>query len=78
MEFCVRSKRKVEEWNEMLLFWEVELSPIPPKAKHLMGIIENSPRADDEYFLMIYAERCKSKGEFYGKSPKVAEYVELL
>lgn len=38
-----------------------ELNPIPPKAKHLMGIIENSHRADDEYFLMIHSERCKEK-----------------
>jgi hypothetical protein len=29
-----------------------------------MGIIENSHRADDEYFLMVHAERCKTKEEF--------------
>ncbi|PBC88889.1 hypothetical protein B0S90_2557 [Caldicellulosiruptor bescii] len=42
----------------------VELNPIVTKAKNLMGIIENSHRADDEYFLMIHAERCKNKEEF--------------
>lgn len=44
-EFCGGSERKLKEWNEMLSFLDVELNPIPPKAKHLMGIIENSPRS---------------------------------
>lgn len=69
-EFCGGSERKLKQWNEMLSFLGVELNPIPPKAKHLMGIIENSHRADDEYFLMIHAERCKTKDEFIQRAQK--------
>jgi len=35
-----------------------------------MGIIENSHRADDEYFLMIHAERCITKDEFMTRAQK--------
>ncbi|ODN29644.1 transposase, partial [Fervidobacterium thailandense] len=58
MEFCGGSERKLNEWNEIFEKLDLQLSPIPPKAKHLMGVIENTHRADDEYFLMIHAERC--------------------
>lgn len=64
MEFCGGNQRKLNKWNDMLSYLEVELNPIPPKAKHMMGIIENSHRADEEYFLMIHVERCKTKEGF--------------
>lgn len=70
MEFCGGSQRKLNEWNNMLSYLGVELNPIPPKAKHLMGIIENSHRADDEYFLIIHAERCKTKEEFMQRAQR--------
>ncbi len=35
-----------------------------------MGIVENSHRQDDEYFLGIHAERCKSRYEFLDKAQK--------
>lgn len=63
-EFCGGSERKLKEWNKMLLFLGVELNFILLKVKYLMGIIENLYRVDDEYFLMIYVERCKIKDEF--------------
>jgi putative transposase len=36
---------------------------IPPKelqldTKHLLALVENAHRSDDEYFLMIHAQRC--------------------
>lgn len=34
---------------------------IATRVKHLMGLIEISHGADDKYFLMIHAERCKNK-----------------
>ncbi|EMT38827.1 hypothetical protein SAMN04244560_01720 [Thermoanaerobacter thermohydrosulfuricus] len=40
----------------MLSHFGVVLSPIPPKATHFIGVIENSHRANDEYFLMIHVE----------------------
>ncbi|ODN30383.1 hypothetical protein A4H02_05905 [Fervidobacterium thailandense] len=36
----------------------------------MMGVIENTHRADDEYFLMIHAERCKRKEEFLDKAQR--------
>ena len=35
-----------------------------------MGIIENSHRADDEYFLMIHAERCNNTAQFLYKAQR--------
>jgi len=69
-EFCSGSERKLREWNELLSFLNVELKPIPPGAKHLMGIIENSHRQDDEYFLGIHAERCRNEAEFLMKAQR--------
>ena len=43
-EFCGGSERKLKEWNEMFSILGVELNLISPKAKHLMGVIENSPK----------------------------------
>ena len=34
------------------------LDPIPAGAKHLLGVIENAHRQDDEAFLMVHVERC--------------------
>ncbi len=70
MEFCAGSERKLNEWNEIFEKLDLQLSPIPPRAKHLMGVIENSHRADDEYFLMNHAERCKNKVEFLDKAQR--------
>lgn len=67
-EFCSGSPKKLRQYNEMLSLLGVTLSPIPPAAKHLMAIVENSHRADDEYFLMIHAERCKNKDVFLYKA----------
>jgi len=36
--------------------FEAEVYNIPPGAKHLMGIVENSHRADDECFLIPQGE----------------------
>ena len=36
----------------------VWLDPIPAGAKHLLGVIENAHRQDDEASLMVHAERC--------------------
>ncbi|ACI18304.1 hypothetical protein DICTH_0177 [Dictyoglomus thermophilum H-6-12] len=35
-----------------------------------MGIVENSHRQDDEYFLGIHAERCKNVKEFLVKAQR--------
>ncbi len=63
-EWCGGSKRKLMEWNERLKPFGVELDPIPPGAKHLLAIVENSHRKDDEYFLLIHAQRCDNAAEF--------------
>jgi transposase len=57
-EFCGGSERKLRQWNLILSPLGVMLEAIPPGAKHLMAVVENSHRDDDEYFLMIHAERC--------------------
>ena len=67
-EFCAGSTKKLKQYNELLKAVRVALEPIPAGAKHLMAVIENSHRSDDEYFLMIHAERCKNKDMFLYKA----------
>jgi hypothetical protein len=67
-EFCGGSQRKLDQWNEYLSWFDASLHPIPPGAKHLQAIVENSHRADDECFLMIHAERCQSTAQFLMKA----------
>ena len=50
------SGRKGEKWNKVLGLFEAEVYNIPPGAKHLMDIVENSHRADDEGFLIPQGE----------------------
>jgi putative transposase len=58
LEFCAGSQKKLDEWNKSLSVFGVTLDPIPPGAKHLLALVENAHRSDDEYFLMIHAQRC--------------------
>jgi len=67
-EFCGGSQRKLDHWNEYLSWFDASLDPIPPGAKHLQAIVENSHRADDECFLMIHPERCQSTAQFLMKA----------
>lgn len=68
MEFCGASQRKLDRWNHYLSWFDASLHPIPPGAKHLQAIVENSHRADDECFLIIHAERCSSPDQFLIKA----------
>ena len=70
VEFCSGSPRKLEEWNSMLAFLDAQLDPIPPGAKHLQAIVENSHRKDDESFLSIHPKRCKDSYEFVAKAQR--------
>jgi len=70
VEFCSGSSRKLEEWNSMLGLLDATLEPIPPGAKHLQAIVENSHRKDDESFLSIHPKRCKDSYEFVAKAQR--------
>ena len=67
-EFCSGSERKLADWNSRLQAFCAVLEPIPPGAKHLMALVENAHRLDDEYFLMIHAERCEHTYRFLSKA----------
>ena len=67
-EFCRGSLQKLQQCNDYLSWFDASLHPIPPGAKHLQAIVENSHRADDECFLMIHAERCTSTDQFLIKA----------
>jgi hypothetical protein len=56
-EFCGESPKKLHNWNHRLSLLVAMLEPIPPGAKHLVALVENARRADDECFLMIHVER---------------------
>ncbi len=67
-EFASSSKRKLDEYNDFFSKLNAELKPIPPGAKHLQAIVENSHRKDDESFFSIHPERCKNDAEFLLKA----------
>ena len=69
-EFFSGSERKKEEWNNYLSLFDAEIYAIPPKAKHLQALVENSHRHDDESFLIIHAIRAMNKGEFIDKAQR--------
>jgi len=56
-EFCGKSQKNLHNWNHRLSLLVAMLEPIPPGAKHLLALVENAHRADDEYVLMIHVER---------------------
>jgi hypothetical protein len=41
-EFCPGSGKKLADWNRKLASLQAVLEPIPPGAKHLMGLVENA------------------------------------
>jgi len=63
-EWFSGSSRKRAEMNRILGLFNAEVYNIPPGAKHLMGIIENSHRKDDECFLVPYGNMIKDYIEF--------------
>jgi len=67
-EFCSGSQAKLDDWNARLSSLDASLDPIPPRAKHLQGLVENAHRTDDEYFLMVHAERCNHTYQFLSKA----------
>ena len=69
-EFCSGSQRKLNEWNKSFSHLDVSLHPIPPGAKYLNALVENSHRADDECFLIIHAERCPDTKAFMNKAQR--------
>jgi putative transposase len=69
-EFCMGSRKKEDEWNTMFALLDARLSAIPPGAKHLQAIVENSHRKDDECFLSIHPKRCNDTYEFLHKAQR--------
>jgi hypothetical protein len=69
-EFCAGSQRKLAQWNARLSGLQAQLDPIPSGAKQLLALVENAHRADDEYFLMVHAERCLHTRDFLSKAQR--------
>jgi len=69
-EFCIGSSKKEEEWNTLFGLLDARIDPIPPGAKHLQAIVENSHRKDDESFLCIHPILCKDSYQFLHKAQR--------
>jgi hypothetical protein len=69
-EHIMRKKFPLYEWNKMFALLNARLHPIPPGAKHLQAIVENSHRKDDESLLSIHPKRCKDSYEFVRKTQR--------
>ncbi len=70
LEFCSGSQKKLDQWNKSLSVFGATLDPIPLGAKHLLALVENAHRSDDEYFLMIHAQRCFHTSAFLDKAQR--------
>lgn len=69
-EFFRGSENKKAEWNRYFSLFDAEVYAIPPKAKHLQALVENSHRHDDESFLIIHAIRAMNKEAFLNKAQR--------
>ena len=67
-EFYSGSKRKEKEWNDIFNMFNAYISSIPPGAKHLQALVENSHLKDDQYFLSIHPIRCDFSKQFIYKA----------
>ena len=67
-EFCMGSKKKENEWNDIFSMFNAKLKSIPPGAKYLQALVENSHRKDDESFLSIHPIRCETDNVFLTKA----------
>jgi len=64
-EWFSGSNRKKEEWNKILGLFESNVYNIP-----LMGIVENSHRADDENFLIVHGGYVENSNQFMMKAQR--------
>ena len=69
-EWFSGSSRKKEEWNKILGLFESNIYNIPSGEKHLMGIVENSHRADDENFLIVHGGYVENSNQFMMKAQR--------
>ena len=63
-EFCMGSKSKELRLNNKLKSYNASFSSISPGKHYKQGVIENSHRHDDEEFLIIHSDRCKTDYQF--------------
>ena len=63
-------ERKRNEMNKILGLFDAEAYSIPPDAKHLMRIVENCHKADDESFLTAQGMSFTSVEMFMMKAQK--------
>ncbi len=67
-EFFGTSEKKLKRFNDFLSPFDAEVYCIPPKAKHLQGIIENAHKQDDEFFYSSHPLTCDNYHQFLFKS----------
>ena len=65
-----KTARKLEGWNALLGLLDAELKPIPPGAKRLQALVENTHRKDDESFFAIHPVRCENTEAFLHKTQR--------
>jgi hypothetical protein len=69
-DFCWWSKRKEEEWNNILKILNCSFKSIPAWKKYLQWVVERSHRTDDEELYRPFLERMSSLQNFMYHSQK--------
>lgn len=69
-EFCMGSKRKERELNDLLNPLGASFNSIPAGKKYLQALVENSHRHDDEQFFSIHPARCRTDKGFIEKAQR--------
>lgn len=67
-EFFSGSEKKLKTFNDLVSILNAEAYTIPPRAKHLQGIIESSHKLDDEYFFSSHVLTCNDDRAFIKKA----------
>jgi len=64
----VVARKSLRPFNDLVSVLNAEVYSIPPRAKHLQGIIESSHKLDDEYFFSSHVLTCNDDRAFIKKA----------
>lgn len=75
-EFFSGSKRKMQEWNDLLSLFDASIDCYNPNWDIRKNVIERSHRSDDEEFLIPICtkERIKTKEDFMKEAKEYSIY----
>jgi len=74
VEFFSGSKKKQQEWNDILSCLDANIDCYNPNWDIRKNVIERSHRSDDEEFLIPFGEAMKTKEQFMLQAQEYNDY----